>query len=644
MDAGRFPVKRVVGESVLVKADIFCDGHDILSAAVLYSGPRSPEQKTVSLSHIVNDRWEGSFPVEDIGIYRFRVAAWVDHFLTWKHDLKKRIAASQDPSIQLIIGAELIKEAGERASGDDRRRLAGKAALLTSRKPADEILSVALSGELAELMGLYPDMDLAAVQETEFQVLVERKKALFSSWYERFPRSAASKPGEHGTLKDCIRLLPEIARMGFDTFYLPPVHPIGLTHRKGKNNAEKCGEADVGSPWAIGSKDGGHTSIHPRLGTLKDFTDLVKAAGEYGIEIALDLAFQCSPDHPYVREHPEWFKWRPDGTIQYAENPPKKYQDIVPFDFETDDADGLWNELKSIVLFWAEKGVRLFRVDNPHTKPFAFWEWLLRETRKVYPDLIFLAEAFSRPKVMHRLGKAGFSQSYTYFTWRNTREELSSYIESLINTETAEFFRPNFWPNTPDILPEILQVGGRRAFISRLILAATLSSNYGIYGPAFELCEAAALPESEEYANSEKYEIRHEDWNSPGHLKEVIAKLNSIRRENPALQSTLNLCFLPVDNEFLLAFTKNDEASGNFLIVVVNLDLHHTQSGWIDVPIEDFGLSDDQSYLVHELIGEDKFIWNGQSNYVQLNPEVFPAHIFRVKKFMKRERDFDYFL
>lgn len=644
VDNGRFPVKRVVGEKVGVSADVFSDGHDILSAAVVYSGPEGSVGRSVPLRHVVNDRWQGSFPLEAVGIYRFSVAGWVNHFLTWKHDLKKRIVAAQDPAIQLIIGARIVEAAAERAAGEDQRRLTEIAVLLGSGKPAEKTVALALGDDLTELMELYPDMAFAAKHPVEFQVLVERKKALFSSWYERFPRSTALKPEVHGSLRDCIRLLPEVAKMGFDTWYLPPIHPIGTTNRKGKNNSEKCEPEDVGSPWAIGSKEGGHKAIHPDLGTLGDFGELVKAAEGHGLEIALDLAFQCSPDHPYIKDHPQWFKWRPDGTIQYAENPPKKYQDIVPFDFETSDAEGLWEELKSVVIFWAERGVRIFRVDNPHTKPFRFWEWLIRGTRMVYPDLIFLAEAFARPKIMLRLAKVGFSQSYTYFTWRNTRAELISYIENLVDTETAEFFRPNFWPNTPDILPEILQVGGRRAFISRLILAATLSSNYGIYGPQYELCVADAIPGTEEYLDSEKYEIRQADWDFPGNIKSVIARVNDIRKDNPALQRTRNLRFLPVDNEFLLAYVKSDEAAENFLLIVVNLDLHRTQSGWIEVPIDELGLEEDRSYLVHELMGDDKFFWSGRRNYVRLDPEVFPAHIFRVRRFMKREGDFDYFM
>lgn len=432
--------------------------------------------------------------------------------------------------------------------------------------------------------------------------------------------------------------------MGFDVLYLPPIHPIGKTNRKGKNNSPVAQPGDVGSPWAIGSEEGGHKSVHPQLGTIEDFVSLVNKAKEYNIEIALDLAFQCSPDHPYVREHPEWFKWRPDGTVQYAENPPKKYEDVLPLNFETENWRELWEELKSIVVFWIEKGVRIFRVDNPHTKPFRFWKWLIEEIKRDYPDVIFLSEAFTRPKVMYHLAKAGFTQSYTYFTWRNTKREFIEYLTELTQTEVREYFRPNFWPNTPDILPEHLQFGGRPAFMMRLVLAATLSSNYGIYGPVFELCVSEALPGKEEYLNSEKYEIRYWDWDQPGNLKDFIARVNRIRRENPALQTTWNLKFFEVDNEYILFYGKVNEDLSNIILVVVNLDPHHTQSGWVRVPISELGIEPNQPYLVHDLLSEDKYIWQGEYNYVELNPHVIPARIFRVRKRLRKETDFDYFM
>ncbi|GAN31607.1 alpha-amylase family glycosyl hydrolase [Candidatus Brocadia sinica] len=493
-------------------------------------------------------------------------------------------------------------------------------------------------------MNEYRDRKFASNYGKELSVIVDRKKAIFSTWYERFPRSCSPEPGKHGTFKDCEAILPEIAKMGFDVFYLPPIHPIGRTNRKGKNNSPVSGQNDVGSPWAIGSQEGGHKSIHPHLGTLEDFERLINKTRDYDIEIALDLAFQCSPDHPYVAEHPEWFKWRPDGSVQYAENPPKKYEDALPFNFETEQWRQLWEELKSVVVFWVERGVRIFRVDNPHTKPFSFWEWLINEVKSKYPDVLFLSEAFTRPKVMYYLAKLGFTQSYTYFTWRNTKREFIEYITELVQTNVREYFRPNFWPNTPDILPEHLQYGGRPAFMIRLILAATLSSSYGIFGPDFELCVSEALPGKEEYLNSEKYEVKHCDWDRPGNLKDFIARVNRVRKENPALQTTGNVQFYEADNGYLVVYGKTTEDFSNILLVVVNLDPYHSQSGWIRIPINKFGIDADQPYLVHDLLSDGKYIWHGENNYVEFKPHNLPAHIFKVRKKLKRETDFDYFL
>jgi starch synthase (maltosyl-transferring) len=460
-----------------------------------------------------------------------------------------------------------------------------------------------------------------------------------------FPRSCAAQEGKHGTLQDCIARLPYVASMGFDVLYLPPIHPIGYSFRKGKNNILAANPEDVGSPWAIGAKEGGHKSIHPKLGTLEDFKRLVTKAKESGIEIALDIAYQCTPDHPYVKEHPQWFRKRPDGSIQYAENPPKKYQDIYPLDFESDDWRALWEELKSIILFWAEQGVRIFRVDNPHTKSFPFWQWVIPEVKKSYPDAIFLAEAFTRPKVMYRLAKVGFSQSYTYFAWRNTKAELTEYFTEITRTEVADFFRPNLWPNTPDILTEYLQFGGRPAFMARLVLAATLGASYGIYGPAFELCENTARdPGSEEYLNSEKYEIRHWDWERADSLKEFIGMVNRIRRDNPALRGDRGLLFHNVDNPELICFSKRTEDLTNVIVVVVNLDPHHIQSGWVELPMEDLGLDPHQPIQMHDLLTDARHLWHGTKSYVELAPQSVPAHVFRVRHRIRREQDFDYFL
>lgn len=479
----------------------------------------------------------------------------------------------------------------------------------------------------------------------ELKVIVDRKKALFSAWYELFPRSCSPEINQHGTFLDCEKILPDIAHLGFDILYFPPIHPIGKTYRKGKNNAITTQKGDPGSPWAIGDETGGHMAIHPQLGSLNDLHRLIKKAKEYGIEIALDLTFQCSQDHPYIKTHPEWFRWRADGTIQYAENPPKKYEDIVPFDFETAHWQELWEELKKITLYWIEQGIKIFRVDNPHTKPFLFWEWLIGQVKTQYPEIIFLAEAFTRPKVMYHLAKIGFTQSYTYFTWRNTKHELIEYLNELTNTRVKEYFRPNFWPNTPDILSEYLQLGDRPAFFIRFILAAILSSNYGIYGPPYERFINQVISGKEEYLNSEKYEIKQ--WKNEDikeSTRDFISRINRIRRENPALQMTNNLKFYHVDNDNLLYFGKSSEDLSDIILIVVNLDPHYTQSGWVQVPLSEMGIEPDQPFLAQDLLGGDQYIWRGEYNYVELNPQVLPAHILKIKKRLKRETDFDYFI
>lgn len=644
VDCGRFPVKRVIGEKVVVTADIFADGHDAVAARLLYKKPGETGWRKVPMRHVQNDTWRGEFVVEDLGTCLYTVEGWVDHFQTWRQGLGKKYDAGQDVSVELRVGARHLEEASRRSSGSDAEKLAWLAETLENEKDRERAVTIALGDAVKVLMAAVPEPEPVTRYARELAVSVERRKALFSTWYERFPRSCSPDPGRPGTFRDCERLLPELARMGFDVLYLPPVHPIGKTNRKGRNNTPGAKAEDPGSPWAIGAEEGGHTAVDPDLGSIEDFEHLVEAAAEHGIEIALDLAFQCSPDHPYVREHPEWFRWRPDGTVQYAENPPKKYEDIFPLNFESERGQELWQELRDVVLFWIDRGVRIFRVDNPHTKPFAFWEWLITEIRGDYPEVIFLAEAFTRPKVMYRLGKAGFTQSYTYFTWRNSKRELTGYLTELTQSGVREFFRPNFWPNTPDILPEYLQYGGRPAFIIKLLLAATLSSNYGIYGPLFELCVGDALPGREEYLDSEKYEIRHWDWDQPGNLRDFIARLNGIRRTHPALQTTWNIRFLDVDNENLLYFEKRGEDPSDTLLVVINLDPFHPQSGRLRIPIGDFGILPDQPYLCHDVLSEEKFIWYGERNLVQLNPHVLPGHIFRLRTKMRREMDFDYFM
>jgi len=634
IDGGRFPIKRVVGEKVYVEADLFCDGHDMIAGVILYREEASQQWLEAPLSPLTNDRWQGEFTVSQLGSYVYTIRAWVDHFLSWRRDIIKKIEAGQDVSIDWLIGAELIEQASQRAFANDAEQLKSFAEKVRLGQQENNLLleEKALSESLVALMVKYPDRTLATTYEILFKITVEREKARFSSWYEMFPRSCGT-PEQHGTFADCITRLPYIAEMGFDVLYLPPIHPIGTTFRKGKNNTTVAEPNDVGVPWGIGSLEGGHKAIHPKLGTIQDFREFVAKAAEYKIEISLDLAYQCSPDHPYVREHPQWFKHRPDGTIQYAENPPKKYQDIYPIDFETEDWKNLWEELKSVVLFWIEQGIKIFRVDNPHTKAFPFWEWMIGEVKQAYPEVIFLSESFTRPKVMYRLGKVGFTNSYTYFTWRNTKWELTEYFTELTQTEVREFFRPNVWPNTPDILHAFLQYGGRPAFMLRLVLAATLAANYGIYGPAFEVCENRPIREgSEEYLDSEKYQMRAWDLNSPYTIKDLITRVNRSRKDHPALQSDKSLRFHQINNEEIICYTKQTDDFSDLLLMVVNLDPYHTQSGWIQLPLESLGLKPDQSYQLHDLLNDSQYTWWGEFNYVELNPHVSPAHLFWIKQ------------
>ncbi len=642
---GRYPAKGTVGEKITVEADVFADGHDALRALLLYRREAETDWRQTPMEHLGNDRWGGKFPVTEIGPHRYTIAAWIDHFETWRRDLQKRANAGQYEQVALLVGAQLIEQASARAANAAaQRRLNEWARALRADGDVRERYQLALDERLAQSVSAYPDRRSEVRYAKELLVVVDREKARFSAWYEMFPRSCANELGTHGTFKDCEARLPYIADMGFDVLYFPPIHPIGSTHRKGKNNSPTAAPDDPGSPWGIGSAEGGHMSLHPQLGTLKDFRHLVKKANECGIEIALDLAYQCSPDHPYVRQHPEWFRWRPDGRVQYAENPPKKYEDIYPLDFETEPWQPLWEELKNIVLFWIQQGVRIFRVDNPHTKPFRFWEWLIGEIKNDYADVIFLAEAFTRPKVMYQLAQAGFTQSYTYFAWRNAKWELEQYLTELTQTEVRDFFRPNLWTNTPDILTEYLQVGGRPAFMTRLVLAATLGASYGIYGPAFELCENRARESgSEEYLNSEKYEVKHWEIDAPGSLKDIIARVNQIRRENAALQNDWSLRFHRTDNEQLICYSKHSEDGENIILVVVNLDPHYTQSGWIDLSLEVIRFDVEPRYQVHDLLTDARYIWNGGHNYVQLDLRGIPAHIFRVRRRVRTEHDFDYY-
>ena len=642
IDAGRYPIKRIAGDTVEVEADVFADGHDHVAARLLFRFEQVPGWSAVAMRELGNDRWRGEFPVSRVGEYFYTIAGWIDHFDTWRSDLEKRIAAGQEIGVDLLNGAKLVEEAAVRAGRDDADALRRWAAQLRDGDRA-AAQGAALDPALAAMMALYLDPALETRCERELRVTVDREKAGYSAWYEMFPRSTG-QPGKHGTFRDCESRLDYVARLGFDVLYLPPIHPIGQSFRKGRNNSTTAEAGDVGSPWAIGSSEGGHTAIHAQLGTMEDFRHLLASAADKGIELAMDIAFQCSPDHPWVTEHPRWFKKRADGTIQYAENPPKKYQDIYPLDFESSDWKGLWDGLRDVFLFWIDQGVRIFRVDNPHTKAFAFWEWLIAEVKHEFPDALFLAEAFTRPRVMQRLAKLGFSQSYTYFAWRNTKQELTDYFTELTGSEVREYLRPNLWPNTPDILTETLQVGGRPAFLSRLVLAATLGPNYGIYGPAFELGENQPIRQgSEEYLNSEKYEVRQWNLDAPQSIAETIGAVNRARRENPALHANHELSFHTTDNPYLIAYSKSNRERNNSVLIVVNLDSFHRQSGWVDLDLDRLKLRTGENFQVLDLLTGSRYLWQGSRNYVELDPNRMPAHIFRVLRRVRSERDFDYY-
>ena len=648
VDSGRFPIKRTVGEELVVAADIFGDGHDVIVAVLRHRSTGATGWDEVPMTLLANDRWTGRFTVTAQGWHEYTIQAWVDRYLTWHKELiKKHEAGQQDLTSELLEGAEHVREAAERANGPDADWLRERARFLAGTESQESRVRAGLKQDLVERMARYPDRRAAITYDRSLRIMVERERARFGAWYEMFPRSASSVAGRHGTFRDVEARLGYIAEMGFDVLYLPPIHPIGRAFRKGPNNTLTPGPNDPGSPWAIGGPEGGHKAIHPELGTIEDFDRLVRKARELGIELALDIAFQCSPDHPYVREHPQWFRHRPDGTIKYAENPPKKYQDIYPIDFECDDWKALWAELRDVFLFWIDHGVTIFRVDNPHTKPFRFWDWVITEVWTRHPETIFLSEAFTRPKVMARLAKGGYSQSYTYFTWRNTKKELTDYLTELTQGESAEYMRGNLFANTPDILPEHLQIGGRPAFMTRLVLAATLGASYGIYGPPFEQCVGTPVrPGSEEYLNSEKYQITHWDLDVSWSLRDYIARVNEVRRENPALQFNRNLRFFDIDNDALICYGKSTPDMTNLIVVIVNLDPSHTHSGWVRLPVQDLHLGSGlaESYQVHDLISDERFLWHGETNFVKLDPQVNPAHILRVRRKIRTEQDFDYFM
>ena len=634
IDCGRYPAKRVIGDVFEVQADIFRDGHDLIAAALRYRhvplpGTDDTVWREVPMHLIDNDRWSGRFALSELGRYCYLIEAWNDRFGTWQRDMEKRIQAEQVTESDVLEGLALVREAACRTPPGEARRIDRLVAAVQEAPSPLEAGRLFRLDDVTELMSRYADRSCRAVS-CELEVIVDPVSARFSTWYELFPRSQG-QPGRHGTIRDVIEQLPRIAAMGFDVLYLPPIHPIGRTNRKGKNNTLEVGPDDVGSPWAIGNENGGHKAIEPALGTMKDFGRLVTACRRQGIQIALDFAIQCSPDHPYVKEHPEWFFVRPDGTIKYAENPPKKYQDIYPIDFYTPDREALCEELKSIILFWIERGVTIFRVDNPHTKPLPFWEWVIGEVKQQHPETIFLAEAFTRPKLMKALAKAGFSQSYTYFTWRNTYWELTEYLTELTQSEMKEYFRGNLWPNTPDILHEFLQRGGLPAFKLRLLLAATLSSAYGIYG-GYELAiNTAVQPGSEEYLDSDKYQINYYNWNQPHYLGNFIGRINQIRRDNPALQLYDNLRFYAHgDNDNIITYGKATPDGQNRILLVANLDPFSVQTTWVGVPYWEWGIAPDQPYQVHDLLTNETYTWHGEYNYIQLDPRKQPAHIFLV--------------
>jgi starch synthase (maltosyl-transferring) len=646
VDGGRHPAKRVVGDRVTASCDLVSDGHDAIAGVLVVRKPRSSvsageaDWQRQPLLPLGNERFAASFEVDGLGLWEFAFEAWIDTFTTWRVGTQRKLEARQDIELELAAGATLLRAAAARAEGEDATALRDAATRLESPGPQAARLAAAAIPTVVEAAGRAPDR-ADATRTPAFRVVVDPPRARCSAWYEMFPRSAGA-PGQHGTLRDCARRLPYVAAMGFDVLYLPPIHPIGLAFRKGPNNALEAGPDDVGSPWAIGSAEGGHMSVHPRLGTLDDLRALVVEARALGIDIALDIALQASPDHPYVRQHPEWFLHRSDGSIQYAENPPKKYQDVFPFDFECAAWESLWRELASIFFFWAEQGVRVFRVDNPHTKPVPFWEWCIAEVKARYPDAIFLAEAFTRPKLMYALAKIGFTQSYTYFAWRHSKWEFTQYMKELTSQPVVEFYRPNFWPNTPDILPENLQFGGRPGFVQRLLLAAMLSSNYGIYGPAFELMEKDPRSGTEEYVDNEKYQLRTWDIERDDSLREIITLVNRLRRENAALQGNL-VTMHPTDNEQLLAFSKRTADGANVVLVVVDLDVHHRQAGTIELDLAALGVGPDEAFVVHDQLADARYRWQGGRAYVELDPDVMPAAVFVLHRRVRTEQDFDYF-
>ncbi|MDO9384520.1 MAG: alpha-1,4-glucan--maltose-1-phosphate maltosyltransferase [Hyphomicrobiaceae bacterium] len=625
IDGGGYPAKVCVGDTFVVGADIISDGHDLLAAVVRYRSADNDAWLEIPMRLDGNDYWSAEILLRDRGGLTYTVEAWRDVFGTWCHDAKIRDRAGQALDVELLVARQILADAVANAPSEDARSefarllfsfdaLDGQAGAVAAR------LALLTEPEVGALFARVGPRSFTSTYPKELKVMVERRSAAFSAWYELMPRSQSGDAARHGTFDDVIARLPYVRDMGFDVLYFPPVHPIGRTHRKGPNNALTAGPNDHGSPYAIGAAEGGHDALHPELGSFDDFARLIAAAKDHGLEIALDFAIQCSPDHPWISQHPEWFDWRPDGTIRFAENPPKKYEDIVNVRFYGDAFPDLWLALRDVVLFWVDRGVNIFRVDNPHTKPFPFWEWLIREVQTRHPDVIFLAEAFTRPKIMQQLAKIGFTQSYSYFTWRNTKPELTAYLKELTQGPSRHYMRPNFFVNTPDINPFYLQTSGRAGFQARLVLAATLGGNYGIYS-GFELCEAAALPGKEEYLDSEKYQIRAWDWDRPGNIKDDIARINALRRSSPALQEFCNVTFYNAWNDDILYYGKATADKSDFLLFAVNLDPENAQGAHFEVPLWEFGLADDASIDVENLMTGERITWTGKVQHMLLDPK-----------------------
>ena len=629
LDGGVNPIKRIVNQKVNVTADIFADGHDIIECCVKFKHEKDKKWQEVRMIPSLNDSWNANFKVEKQGLYTYFVEGWVDYALNWQHGTERKIEDNQHVKSELLEGAQYVKAVHKFADAQENEYLEKVANYFITESNYDKAIQEATSPYLHQIFKKYP-IRLLANKSSELKVYVDRKKALFSTWYEFFPRSASAEEGKHGTFKDCERLLPRVASMGFDTLYFPPIHPIGEVNRKGKNNATSANLGDVGSPWGIGSHFGGHKSTHPELGTIDDFKSLVKKAKDLGIEVALDYALQAAPDHPYVKDFPQWFKWRPDGTVQYAENPPKKYQDIQPIYFESSDWKNLWKELLDVALFWIEEcDVKIYRVDNPHTKPFYFWEWLISEIKKKHPDILFLAESFTRPKIMNELAKQGFTQSYTYFTWRNSKKELIEYVTELTQSEQKEFYRPNFWPNTPDINPGHLQHGNESIHLQRYFLAATLSSNVGIYGPVFEYQVSTPIaPGKEEYLNSEKYEYYKWDWDKQNKITTLITRINTIRKEQISLQQTNNIVFCDTNSEQVMAYYKFDDDKLNETLMIVSLDAFNTSHAMVRLPN---ALHRNLPVQITDLITGNSYIWDKEWNFVELSAEL-PFHLFKIQR------------